>query len=72
MYVVVPGAVSSLSISREGGSGDIVATTINVEPGFSRECAEVFADGEFQGDARTIEITDTRARVVYAPVPPED
>jgi hypothetical protein len=53
------------------GSGAVVE---NVE-GFSRECSEVFRDGEFVGDNRRLERTVANGKpfveLIYAPVPSE-
>lgn len=46
------------------------------EPGFSRECCEVFHEGEFVGDLREVELTESDGRpfaeLVYAPLPPDE
>jgi hypothetical protein len=56
---VVP-AESTGSNSLSGGGG------------FSPdECTDVFHDGEFVGDLRTVELADGFAELVYAPVPSE-
>jgi hypothetical protein len=48
---------------------------LSAEPGLSPECREVFHDGEFVGDARTIEVThadgDPLAELAWASVPSE-
>jgi hypothetical protein len=43
---------------------------IEVAPGFSEECVAVFRDGELQGDLHTAELSNSRTRLCFAPVPP--
>ena len=45
-------------------------TTIEALPSFSRECVEVFCDGEFQGDLHSAELSRSRTRLCFVPVPP--
>lgn len=45
-------------------------TKIEASYGFSRECIEVFRNGELQGDLHTAELSSARTRLCFAPVPP--
>jgi hypothetical protein len=43
---------------------------IEVSPGFSEECVGVFLDDEMQGDLHVAELSSSRTRVCFVPVPP--
>jgi hypothetical protein len=45
-------------------------TRIEASPGFSEECVEVFRDGQLEGDLHVAELSSSRTRVCFVPVPP--
>jgi hypothetical protein len=65
-WSLVPGAEFAGTVETMP-SGD---TRIEASPGFSRECIEVFRNGELQGDLHTAELSNSRTRLCFAPVPP--
>jgi hypothetical protein len=70
--VVMPTAPApNLTFTTEGSGNADFTATFEVGPSFSGECFEYFADGQFQGDVRTLEISERRVRIVYEPVPGE-
>lgn len=65
-WTLVPGSEFAGPVEAMPDGG----TTIEASPSFSRECVEVFRNGEFQGDLHSAELSRSRTRLCFAPVPP--